>query len=194
LHNISGTEYPPDDLIDRQIHASVGFSLHHLRHSGNPDDSYLNSLLLHYESIDDAQSPRALRTWEILSSYVPDQIRALGVSITNFQTPLYPRLHEMPSPFCTLAKFIQFRFAPETVTLRNHHRFEDDGCIFQLEDVLTQNRALLNGSIVADLAQAVGVRKEVALYLYVMGLPGVCVVIGTKNPTHMKEDFEGYEK
>jgi len=100
----------------------------------------------------------------------------------------------MPSPFCTLAKFIQFRFAPETVTLRNHHRFEDDGCVFQLQDVLTQNQALLNGGIVADLAQAVGVGKEVALYLYVMGLPGVCVVIGTKNPTHMKEDFEGYEK
>jgi hypothetical protein len=57
-----------------------------------------------------------------------------------------------------------------------------------------QNRALLNGDMIADLAQAVRFGREVALYLYVMGLKGVCVVIGTKIMVRMKENSDGYEK
>jgi hypothetical protein len=53
---------------------------------------------------------------------------------------------------------------------------------------------LLNDGLIAELAQAVEVEKEVALYLCVMGLKGVCVVIGTKNLTHMKDNFDGYRK
>jgi hypothetical protein len=59
--------------------------------------------------------------------------------------------------------------------------------------VITQNRALLNGGTIAEVTEAVGVGTEVALYLCVMGLKGVCLVIGTKNLTHMIEVCEGYK-
>lgn len=58
---------------------------------------------------------------------------------------------------------------------------------------MTQNRALLNIGLIANVAQAVGVGKEVAMYLCVLGLEGVCLVIGTKNLTHIKEGFKGYK-
>jgi hypothetical protein len=77
----------------------------------------------------------------------------------------------------------QFRFDAETVFLQNHHNLETDGCVFQGQDVITQNQAFLNGGTIVEVAEAVGVVKEVALYLCVMGLKGVCLVIGTKNLT-----------
>jgi hypothetical protein len=81
----------------------------------------------------------------------------------------------------------------KTVFLRERHAFGGDGCVFQVKRVLTQNRALLNGGLIAEAAaKAVDVGKEVALYLCVMGWKGVCVVIGTTD--HLKENFEEYRK
>jgi hypothetical protein len=87
----------------------------------------------------------------------------------------------------------QFGFDAETVFLQNHHNLETDGCVLRVQDVMTQNRALLNIGLIANVAQAVGVGKEVAMYPCVLGLEGVCLVIGTKNLTHIKEGFKGYK-
>jgi hypothetical protein len=192
LHSISNTTRLADDGFDKQIRATVDFALYDLRHSDRLDDRYLDSLLLDYKSIDDATLARVLRMWEILSSYVPNKIRALGVSNSKFQTPFYPWMYQMPNP--SPAKFVRFQFDSEMVSLRERHDFERDACVFQMEGVLTENRALANGDMVADLAKAVHVGREVALYLYFMGLEGVCVVIRTQNPMRLKESVDGYAK
>lgn len=38
---------------------------------------------------------------------------------------------------------------------------------------------------------ALEVSREIAPYLLVSGLEGVCVVNGTKSEAHMREDFDG---
>ena len=76
--------------------------------------------------------------------------------------------------------------------LLNHHKSEAEGSVLQVKGVLAQNRELLKDGLIGEVAHVVSCRRGVAQHLCVKGLKGVCMVIGTKNLTHMKENFKGY--
>ena len=66
--------------------------------------------------------------------------------------------------------------------------------MYQAFWTLSANPGLLTSQLVARLAEALDVSREVGLYCLVLGLDNVVVLNGTTNAERMKEDLEGFEK
>lgn len=185
--------YNPSAPLSEQVHTSIAVSLHHLRHRDSPSspdapdqETYIDCVLLHspLESMS-----ATLEAWEVLESYVPHQIRHLGVS--NISLPQLERLHASTT---VKPAVVQNRFYPATrhdVPLRRFCR--DHDVVYQSFWTLTGNGQLLRAEPVRSLAEHVAVAAPVALYALVMHL-GVVVLNGTTDKAHMTEDLEGVAK
>lgn len=175
--------YDPTSPVEAQVHASIVSSLHHLRTSDD-DTAYIDTLVMHSPL---STTALTLTAWRTLETYVPHRIRNLGISNTDL--PTLRALYEAASVKPTV---VQNRFSPRTrydVLLR---RFcEENGMIYQSFWTLTGNPRLLESTVVAEMAQMVGVSKEVSLYLCVMGLGKMVVLNGTTSEERMREDLEG---
>lgn len=175
--------YDPTSPVEAQVHASIVSSLHHLRTS-NDKTGYIDALVLHSPL---PTMSLTLTAWRTLETYVPHQIRNLGISNTDLPTlrALYESVNVKPA-------VVQNRFFARThydVPLR---RFcEKKGIIYQSFWTLTGNPQLLGSEVVAEVANVVGVSKEVSLYLCVMGLGKLAVLNGTTNGERMREDLDG---
>ena len=73
--------YSLSQSLEDRIHSSLASSLKNFQTSGKLENTYIDCLVLHspLPSIGETQ-----RAWQILSSYVPHKIRALGISNTSF--------------------------------------------------------------------------------------------------------------
>ncbi|KAI0137303.1 putative aldo-keto reductase [Xylariales sp. AK1849] len=190
--SISGQD--PDDLpydpsapLEEQVRASVASSLENLK---TPDaEPYLDSVVLHSPL---RTIPDTLTVWKTLSSYVPSRIHHLGIANTPPQVLEYL----FASPDVTVKPaVVQNRFYGDTeyeVPLRAFCR--ENGAVFQTFWTLSGNPKLVRGDVVAGLAKAAGVEKEVAYYALVLGLEGTTILDGTSDEEHMKADLEGIEK
>ena len=90
---------------------------------------------------------------------------------------------------------VQNRFYADTrydVQLRRFCR--EQGIVFQSFWTLTGNPGLLKSEAVKELAKAVGISVQVALYALVVALEKVTVLDGTTNEGRMVEDLGGLEK
>lgn len=185
--------YSPDDAIATQVHASVKSSLLNLRPTDDPatDDNtasaaYIDCLLLHSPLPNIRQT---LEAWRALETYVPHQIRHLGIS--NVSRPILEVLHRSAT---VKPAVVQNRFYASTgydVSLRQFCR--DSGIVYEAFWTLTGNPHLLTTTPVTMLAQFAGVGAEVALYALVMAMD-VVVLNGTTNAQRMREDLEGVKK
>ena len=127
-----------------------------------------------------------MQAWHLLEAYVPNKIRALGIS--NVSLPILQAVYENAN---VKPAVVQNRFYASTkydVPLRAFCR--EKGIVYESFWTLTGNPALLKSKPVGTLADAAGVSKEIALYSLVMGLD-IAVLNGTTSQARMKEDLEG---
>jgi diketogulonate reductase-like aldo/keto reductase len=189
--------YSASSPLPDRIHTSLFSSFTNFRSSpsSNPEETYLDCLILHSPLPTLAETHEA---WSVFSSYVSHRIRSLGISNTTLSVlqSLYT------NPGLTIKPLVvQNRFYPDTnweVPLRKFCR--ERGVIFQSFWTFTGNPGLMNTEVVSGLAREiakVGVKAEeaevVALYALVLGLQGVTVLDGTTNTARMKADLEGLE-
>lgn len=179
--------YDPNAPLEQQIRTSISSSLHNLRHL--PDSSegtYIDCLLLH--------SPlptveETLDAWSIMQTYVPTQIRTLGIS--NVDLPTLELIYQNSS---VKPSIVQNRFYARTrwdVPLRAFCR--DHDITYQSFWTLGANPELLQTRVVRALAEALEIDYPVALYALVMDL-GIEVLNGTTSTEHMRQDLEGVAK
>ncbi|KAI1167193.1 putative aldo-keto reductase [Nemania serpens] len=177
--------YDPKAPLEGQVHASVSSSLSHFAFD-QPDDAYLDSLVLHSPPSDHFLD--LLKVWKALETYVPHRIRQLGISNTDLH--IVGRLCTSPD-VSVRPKVVQNRFYPATrweVDLRAYCRIQ--GIAFQTFWTLSGNPELLRSAPVRKLAESAAISTPVALYALVLGLDGTTILDGTKSETHMGEDLK----
>ncbi|KKY22136.1 putative aldo-keto reductase [Diplodia seriata] len=177
--------YSPEDPIAAQVHASVKSSLLNLA-AADGEGSYIDCLLLHSPLPNIRQT---LEAWRTMETYVPHQIRHLGIS--NVSQPILEVLYRSST---VKPAVVQNRFYAATgydVSLRKFCR--ENSLVYESFWTLTGNPQLLQSTPVFMLAQFAGVSAEVALYALVMAVD-VVVLNGTTSGDRMREDLEGIKK
>ncbi|KAF1953762.1 aldo-keto reductase-like protein [Byssothecium circinans] len=185
--DLNNMPYDASAPLETQIRTSVATSLKNLRpRSDSENGSYVDCLLLHSPLPTVEQT---IDAWRILESYVPDKIRALGIS--NVTLPVLEVIYENST---IKPSVVQNRFYPQTrydVPLRAF--CEEHGIAYQSFWTLTGNPHLLKAEPVTALSEAAGVNRSVALYALVMD-QGIVVLNGTTSAEHMEEDFTGISR
>jgi diketogulonate reductase-like aldo/keto reductase len=180
--DLSNMPYDHEAPLDVQIRISIASSLRNLRPtSKSSEGSYVDSLLLHSPLPTIEQN---LQAWNLLESYIPHQIRTLGIS--NVTLPTLQAIFESST---IKPSIVQNRFYPNTrydVPLRAFCREHD--ILYQSFWTLTGNPDLLNSEPVDALITAAQISRAVALYALVSGL-GIEVLNGTTSKEHMSADL-----
>lgn len=185
--DLGNMPYDPNAPLETQLHTSVASSLNNLRPTQDSEEgSHLDCLLLH--------SPlptveRTIEAWKLLETYVPHQIKALGIS--NVTLPVLRELYKASE---VKPSVVQNRFYPQTQydgQLRTFCR--EHGITYQSFWTLTGNPKLLKSRPVVELAQTAEVSVPTALYALVIDL-GIEVLNGTTSAEHMQEDLNGVRK
>jgi diketogulonate reductase-like aldo/keto reductase len=179
--------YDPYLSIADQVHASVTSSLANLSASAGAN-TYLDCVLLHSPL---SRLEGTAIAWTTLSNYVRQgKIRHLGIANVSF-----PVLAFLVNDMDIKPSVVQNRFYADTryeVQLRRFCR--EQGIVFQSFWTLTGNPGLLKSEPVKELAKAVGVSVQVALYALVVGLERMTVLDGTTNEGRMVEGLEGLKR
>ncbi|KAF2459664.1 aldo-keto reductase-like protein [Lineolata rhizophorae] len=184
-HDLNNMPYDINSPLDTQLRDSISSSLYNLRPSDSPDsvnDSYIDCLLLH-SPLRTMQT--TLQAWSLLETYVPHQIRSLGIS--NVTAPELQAIYESAK---VKPAVVQNRFYPATrydVPVRDF--CTKNGILYESFWTLTANPQLRMSEPVRGLSQLAGVSGEVALYALVMDL-GIAVLNGTTSAQRMREDLE----
>ncbi|KAH7119775.1 aldo-keto reductase-like protein [Dendryphion nanum] len=187
--DLTNLPYDPSSPLPSQLHTSITSSLHNLRpleSESSSNETYIDTLLLHSPL---PTIPQTLQAWEILSSYVPHKIRALGISNTTL--PVLQAIYENAT---VKPAVVQNRFYAATAYDVSLRAFCSANQIeYQSFWTLSGNNHLLKSAVVARLANEADVGIAVALYALVMDL-GIVVLNGTTDERHMREDLEGVGK
>lgn len=185
--DLSNMPYDPNASLDMQIHTSVASSLKNLRsRQGSEDVSYVDCLLLHSPL---PTMEQTLEAWMLLETYVPHQIKALGISNVTL-----PVVREIYNTSKVKPSVVQNRFYAQTRydgPLRAFCR--EHGITYQSFWTLTGNPKLLKSKPVVELAQAAEISVPTALYALVVDL-GIEVLNGTTSAEHMREDLQSMRK
>lgn len=179
--------YDPNAPLDVQIKTSVASSLRNLRHQNeSTDSSYIDALVLHSPLPTIEEN---LQAWKLLESYVPQEIRTLGIS--NVTLPILQAIYDNSN---IKPSMVSNRFYADTqydVPLRAYCR--QHRIAYQSFWTLTCNPALLRSEPVDSLMKAAIVDRAVALYALVSSLD-VEVLNGTTSKEHMRDDLDGMVK
>jgi len=190
----SNMPYDSSAALEDQIRVSIASSLRNFTIFG--EQAYLDCLVLHSP----LRTPELTReAWNVMSSYVPNLIRTIGISNTTLQVLQSLCVEDIPP------SVVQNRFYPATkyeISLRKFAR--ENKIIFQSFWTLSGNPTLWrspgpNSRVVREMAKELedfGMvdAEAVALYALVMELDGVSVLNGTTNERRMRGDLEGVEK
>jgi diketogulonate reductase-like aldo/keto reductase len=171
--------------VSQQVTASLTSSFSHLRPRTDPasaSETYLDCVLLHspLDTFD-----LTLEAWRTLESFVPNHIRALGISNVPLHTlrALYESARIKPA-------VVQNRFHARTHFEGDLRKFcRENNIVFQSFWTLTGNPEVLRSEPVTRLSREAGVSKETAMYALVMEL-GIAVLNGTTNEEHMRGDLK----
>lgn len=169
-------------LLD-QVNASVMSSLRNFSFSGDADQPYIDTLVLHSPMPTLAET---LEAWHTLEQYVPGEIRNLGISNCNLFTlmDLYERATIKPA-------VVQNRFYADSkfdIGLRKY--CQEKGIVYQAFWTLSANPKLAKSAEVQELAEELKISREAALYCLVLGLDGIVVLNGTTKTANMHADWE----
>jgi diketogulonate reductase-like aldo/keto reductase len=178
--------YDPEAPLEEQIHTSVASSLKNLRHEAESEDtSYVDCLLLHSPLPTVEQT---LQAWKLLESYVPTQIRTIGIS--NVTLPVLQAIYKNAT---IKPSVVQNRFYPQTrYDLPLRAFCTEHNIMYQSFWTLTGNPSLLKSKPIAALAQAAEVDIAVALYALVME-QGIVVLNGSTSTEHMRGDLDSIQ-
>jgi diketogulonate reductase-like aldo/keto reductase len=176
-HDKDKIPFDPNQGIEGQIRESVQQSLAHLK------VDYLNAFLLHAPYEDENDN---LIAWRVLESFVPHQIRCLGVS--NFSLPQLRKVYES-----SIVKpvIVQNRFFQDTgydIELRAF--CADHGILYQAFWMLKANSEILESDLLSSVAEKLGVEKELAFYILILGLGGTRILDGTTKSDRMVRDLQ----
>ena len=167
------------------VRMSIATSLHSLYHTSDPNDTYIDCLVLHspLKTLRDTKE-----AWKTCENFVPHAIKNLGISNVDLGTlqALWDFAEVKPA-------VVQNRFYADSrydVELRKFCR--DKGVVFQSFWTLTGNPQLLKLPATLALAKMASVEPPSALYALVMGLSGTIVLNGTQN--HMESDLADLQK
>ncbi|KAG8674365.1 hypothetical protein FPOAC2_00380 [Fusarium poae] len=177
--------YDFDAPVVDQVHQSMQFSLKYFTIEG--EEPYFDSVLLHTPL---GTMDETITAWKTLETYVPRQIRNLGISNTTL-----PILKALNDAVTVKPSIVQNRFYSEThfeVELRAYCRRQN--IAFQSFWTLTGNPELAVSNPVRVIAQNAGVAPVAAYYALVLGLEGISILDGTSTESHMRDDLEGIEK
>ena len=162
-------------------------SLHNLRSGDRTDEeSYIDCLVMHSPLRTLSQT---LEAWTALEGFVPHKIHHLGIS--NVQLPLLKELYEAAT---IKPSVVQNRFYPATsfdVPMRRFCR--EKGIVYQSFWTLSANPRLLTSMPVEKLRLEIGIEKEQALYLLVLGLGNTVILNGTTREERMSRDLQTME-
>lgn len=182
--------YDPRSEITEQVKTSIASSLQNLRPSTEEtsiQEAYIDCLVLHSPFPTFSQT---LQAWRTLESYVPHQIRSLGISNTSL--PILEQLYEEAA---IKPVVVQNRFYGNTkfdVELRKFCR--EKSIIYQSFWTLTGNPRLLSSQCIKELASKATISKESAMYYLVLKLGNTAVLNGTTNKDRMEADLRDLEK
>lgn len=182
--DLNNMPYHPLDPLDTQVHTSVASSLKNFRPAEETEEgSYLDCVLLHSPL---PTTEQTLEAWKILEGYVPDRIKALGIS--NVTLPILQIVYEHAT---VKPSVVQNRFYPNTkydIPLRAF--CEENNITYQSFWTLTGNPKLLKSAPVTMLAQNTRTTNSISLYALVMDL-GIVILNGTTSSEHMQDDIDG---
>lgn len=178
--------YDPGATIPEQVRTSIESSLHNLRHSGSPpepDDTYIDTLVLHspLPTMDET-----MQAWNTAEGFVPHKIRNLGISNCPLSTLV--ELHEKARIKPAVVQNRFYAKAKFDIAVRKFCR--DHGIIYQSFWTLTANPRLVWSAEVGLLGHQVGISPQEALYCLVLGLGNTVILNGTKSGDHMKSDLK----
>ena len=178
--------YDPASSLESQVYKSIATSLQNLSQAQN-DAPYIDTVILHspLETMD-----LTIRAWRALEQSVPHNVRALGVS--NIEAGALKILYEaaVVKPIV-----VQNRFHAQTAWDSEVRMYcEEKNMVYQSFWTLTANPSLLRSDVISDVAQAVDVTREAALYLCVLNLGNVSVLNGTTSKQRMTEDIASLRK
>ncbi|CEI63957.1 hypothetical protein FVEN_g9247 [Fusarium venenatum] len=177
--------YDFDAPIVDQVHQSVQSSLKYFTIEG--EEPYFDCVLLHTHL---RTTDETITAWKTLETYVPRQIRNLGISNTKL-----PDLQALNDTVTVKPSIVQNSFHPDTnfdVELRAYCRRQN--IAFQSFWTITSNPKLVVSKPVRVIAQKAGVAPVAAHYALILCLEGIAVLDGTTKESHMKDDLEGIEK
>lgn len=175
--------YDPKSSLPDQVNASVMSSLRHFTFTGDTDQPYIDTLVLHSPM---PTITETLEVWSTLEQYVPGEIRNLGISNCNLFTlmDLYERANIKPA-------IVQNRFYSDTKFDIGVRKFcQERNIIYQSFWTLSANPGLIKSPEVRRLAQELNISPHAALYCLVMALENIVILNGTTNTAHMRADWE----
>ena len=174
------------DLVS-QVKASIESSLYHLRCTEeSSDQNYIDCLILHGPLPTLAST---MEVWEIMSTYVPDRLRCLGISNTTLAVLKAIWSHASVKP-----KVVQNKFHDKTGWDLELRRYcHDKGIIYEAFSVLTANPSLVESELVATIAATTQIAPEVVLYGLARELP-VYPLNGTTRELRMRSDISGLRR
>lgn len=180
--------YDPKGPLVEQVRKSLAVSLENLKPSDSGDEQpYLDALVLHSPMRDIDET---MDVWHTLESFVPNQVRNLGISNCNLFTlmDLYERANVKPA-------VVQNRFYPGTKFDIGLRRFcQEHAIVYQTFWTLSANPNLVRSTEAHQLASQLRISSEAAFYALVLGLENTVILNGTKNIKHMKEDWQALSK
>ncbi|RCI16565.1 hypothetical protein L249_2434 [Ophiocordyceps polyrhachis-furcata BCC 54312] len=171
-------------LVD-MVRQSVGSSLRSFTVPGQ--EPYLDSLFLH-TPMKDLQD--TVTVWRTLESYVPHQIRSLG--ICNVTLDVIRALHHGMTVKPSFVQNPLDKHRGFDADLRRFCRQRD--MVFQSFWTLTANTDLAQSQVVRHVAQMAGVQLVPAYFSLVLGLGAIAILDGTTQEENMMSDLQGVEK
>jgi diketogulonate reductase-like aldo/keto reductase len=182
-----GMPYDKNAKLEDQVHASIASSLRNFSVDVG-EKPYLDCLVLHSPLPSMAET---LRVWRVLESYVPHQIRSLGISNVyslSVLENLFGNANIQPS-------IVQNRFCQEVGYAKEIYGFcKEKEIVFQSFWTLTANPELLASKPVGSLADEMGISRQAALYNLLVRKGGWSILNGTTNEERMESDLASLDK
>ncbi|KAK8107754.1 uncharacterized protein PG998_009767 [Apiospora kogelbergensis] len=166
-HHADRGPQEPAAPLEEQIQTSVARSLEDLATipSSSSAAPYLDCLVLHTPF---RTTEETMRYWRAIETYVPHQIRHLGIANAQsgiVEQILYDEAVRFPP------SVVQNSFTRKTDFDTNlRHLCRQRGIVFQTFWTLTANARLVGSRLIEDVAICTGTSREVAFYALVLGL------------------------
>jgi diketogulonate reductase-like aldo/keto reductase len=170
--------YDPDAPIATQVAQSFASSLEHL------GVERIDSYLLHGPSQRPGIGERDVEAWRAMERLLADgKARHIGVSnVTAEQLAAFVDLAEHPITFVQNRCYATLGWDAEVRALCARN-----GITYQGFSLLTANRPVWNGRVVADIARAEGITPAQVIFAWALHL-GIVPLTGTTDARHMTAD------
>lgn len=144
---------------------------------------YFDAFFLHAPYEDENDN---LVAWRVLETFVPHQIRCLGVSnfsLSQLRTVYY---NSVVKPV-----IVQNRFIKDTAYDIELRAFcADHDILYQAFGMLKANSEILESELLSSVAERLEVEKPLAFYILILGLGGTRILDGTTKSQRMIHDLQ----